>query len=110
MFYLAIVVTLQIIAPQNSPEQIVQKLAIPDQKRLRVYLDSGRSDVEFLASTQAFHKTLDKLGVANVFYAFPGGHGVSGEDFGWNYFHKHLKDSLSYVGKQFDHAKVKNAK
>ncbi|QIR41215.1 esterase family protein [Tolypothrix sp. PCC 7910] len=96
--------------PQNSPDQMVQKLAIPDKKRLRVYLDSGRSDVEFLASTQAFHKTLNKLGVANVFYAFPGGHGVSGADFGWNYFHKHLRDSLSYVGKQFDNAKVKNAK
>ncbi|WP_236738853.1 hypothetical protein [Chroogloeocystis siderophila] len=45
--------------------------------------------------------TLNRLGIANVFYTFPGGHGLSGADIGWNYFHKHLYDSLAYVGMQF---------
>jgi hypothetical protein len=31
-----------------------------------------------------------------------GGHGIVGPDVGWNYWHKHLADSLSYVGKQFN--------
>ncbi|MDF2387235.1 esterase family protein [Nostoc ellipsosporum NOK] len=87
--------------PQNSPQQFVQQLSIQDRKRLHVYLDAGLNDTNFLASTKAFHETLNKLGIANVFYAFPGGHGLSGADIGWNYFHKHLKDSLSYVGNQF---------
>lgn len=87
--------------PQNSPQVIVQKLPIQKRKQLHVYLDAGLGDPNLLISTKAFHNTLDKLGVENVFYAFPGGHGLSGPDVGWNYFHKHLKDSLSYVGEQF---------
>jgi enterochelin esterase-like enzyme len=86
---------------QNSPQQIVQQLSIPDRKRLHVYLDAGKGDPNLLASTAQFHATLDKLGIDNVFYVFPGGHGLSGSDIGWNYFHKHLLDSLSYVGQQF---------
>lgn len=92
--------------PQNSPQQIVQQLPFQYRKQLRVYLDAGKSDRNLLASTQAFHKTLDKLGIENVFYAFPGGHGLSGPDVGWNYFHKHLKDSLSFVGEQFKKGRV----
>lgn len=90
---------------QNSPLQIVQQLSIADQKRLRIYLDAGLNDHNLLASTKAFHQVLNKLNIVNVFYAFPGGHGLSGADVGWNYFHKHLKDSLSYVGEQFKTAK-----
>jgi enterochelin esterase-like enzyme len=86
--------------PQNSPQQIVQQLSVADKKRLRIYLDAGLNDTNFLASTKAFHQRLDKLGIANVFYTFPGGHGLSGADVGWNYFHKHLLNSLSYVGEQ----------
>ncbi|MFB2773518.1 alpha/beta hydrolase [Pelatocladus sp. BLCC-F211] len=85
---------------QNSPQQIVQQLSATDRKQLRVYLDAGKNDTDLLASTQTFHQTLNKLGIQNVFYAFPGGHGLSGPDIGWNYFHKHLKDSLTYVGEQ----------
>ncbi|MBW4630496.1 MAG: esterase family protein [Iphinoe sp. HA4291-MV1] len=92
-------------SPRNSPQQIVQQLSIQKRKELRVYLDAGKGDFNLLASTKAFHETLDKLGIENVFYAFPGGHGLSGPDVGWNYFHKHLKDSLSYVGKQFQNSK-----
>lgn len=84
--------------PQNSPQQIVQQLSFQDRKQLRIYLDAGKSDRNLIASTKVFHETLNKLGIENVFHAFPGGHGLSGPDVGWNYFHKHLKDSLSYVG------------
>ena len=90
---------------QNSPQEIVQKLSFNDKKRLRVYLDAGKSDRDLLASTKTFDETLSKLGISHVFYAFPGGHGLSGADVGWNYFHKHLKDSLSYVGQQFKELK-----
>jgi enterochelin esterase-like enzyme len=86
---------------QNSPQQVVQRLNVKQRQRLRVYLDAGENDPDFLASTQLFHQTLNKLGIANVFHAFPGGHGLSGSNVGWNYFHKHLKDSLTYVGQQF---------
>ncbi|MBE9206939.1 esterase family protein [Nostoc sp. LEGE 06077] len=86
---------------QNSPLQIVQQLSIADRNKLRIYLDAGLNDSNLLASTKTFHQTLNKLGIANVFYAFPGGHGLSGADVGWNYFHKHLQDSLAYVGSQF---------
>ncbi|NMG11534.1 alpha/beta hydrolase-fold protein [Brasilonema sp. UFV-L1] len=92
--------------PRNSPQQIVQQLPVEERQQLRVYLDAGKSDSDLLASTKVFHKTLDKLGIENVFYAFEGGHGLSGPDVGWNYFHKHLKDSLSYVGKQFHAFKI----
>jgi enterochelin esterase-like enzyme len=91
--------------PQNSPENIVQQLSPQQKQQLRVYLDAGRNDRNLLASTKAFAETLNKLGIKNVFYAFPGGHGLSGPDIGWNYFHKHLKDSLSYVGEQFKKVK-----
>ncbi|HEY9657771.1 MAG TPA: alpha/beta hydrolase-fold protein, partial [Allocoleopsis sp.] len=74
----------------NSPESFVQQLSVQQQQPLRIYLDAGKSDTDLLASTQQFHQTLDQLGIANVFYAFPGGHGLSGADYGWNYFHKHL--------------------
>ncbi|WP_414573485.1 alpha/beta hydrolase [Nostoc sp. CCY 9925] len=86
---------------QNSPQKIVQQLSPQDRKQLRVYLDAGVNDIDLLASTKAFNETLNKLGIVHVFHAFPGGHGLSGANVGWNYFHKHLKNSLSYVGEQF---------
>lgn len=86
----------------NSPEKFVQQLPVQQQKLLRIYLDAGKSDTDLLASTQQFHQTLERLGIANVFYAFPGGHGLAGADYGWNYFHKHLTDSLGYVGARFN--------
>lgn len=91
--------------PQNSPQQFVQQLSPEDRKKLHIYLDAGLNDTELLASTKSFHQTLNQLGIANVFYQFPGGHGLSGADIGWNYFHKHLRDSLMYVGEQFNNSK-----
>lgn len=87
--------------PGNSPDDLVQHLPVQERRRLRVYLDVGQGDPRFLASTEQFHQTLDSLGIANEFHVFPGGHGLSGPDVGWNYFHKHLADSLNYVGEQF---------
>jgi hypothetical protein len=60
-------------------------------------------DSSFLTSSQQFHGVLDRLHVDNVFDAFPGGHGLSGPNFGWNY-HKHAADSLGFVGKKFQAA------
>lgn len=90
--------------PQNSPQVFVQQIPVKQRQRLHIYLDAGLNDLtgsEFLDSTRQFHRTLDKLGIDNVFHAFPGGHGLSGPDIGWNYDHKHAADSLSFVGKQF---------
>lgn len=86
----------------NSPQAFVQQLSPQQRRQLRIYLDAGQNDVDFVASSQQFHQTLDRLGIENAYYTFPGGHGLSGADIGWNYFHKHLKDSLSYVGQQFE--------
>jgi hypothetical protein len=61
-------------------------------------------DSSFLTSSRQFHGVLDRLHVDNVFYVFPGGHGLSGPNFGWNYDHKHAADSLGFVGKKFQAA------
>ena len=90
--------------PQNSPTQLVQTLFPAELKRIHVYADAGKDDVmdtSFLTSSSQFHEVLDRLHVDNVFYAFPGGHGLAGPNFGWNYDHKHAMDSLGYVGKRF---------
>jgi enterochelin esterase-like enzyme len=92
---------------ENSPNQMIQQIPIARLKSVRAYIDAGQSDTDLLASTQQFHQTLERLGVANEFHAFLGGHGLTGADFGWNYFHKHLENSLSYVGRQFYQAGVK---
>jgi enterochelin esterase-like enzyme len=86
---------------ENSPNQWIQKIPTAHLRMIRAYLDAGQSDPDLLASTQQFDQTLERLGVAHEFHAFPGGHGVTGADFGWNYFHKHFVNSLSYVGRQF---------
>lgn len=86
---------------QNSPQAFVTQLPPQQLEQVRIYLDAGRNDTEFVASTQQFHQTLNQLGIPNEFNVFPGGHGLSGADIGWNYFHKHLNDSLTYVGEQF---------
>ncbi len=87
--------------PKNSPNAIVTTLSAAERKPLRFYIDAGTSDHNLLASSHQFDRTLTHLGLSHVFYEFPGGHGLTGPDFGWNYFRKHLKDSLSYVGQQW---------
>ncbi|MEO8891292.1 MAG: alpha/beta hydrolase-fold protein, partial [Coleofasciculaceae cyanobacterium] len=91
--------------PANSPEEIVKTLTPEQRKRLRMYFDTGKDDLEgpeFLESSKKFHEILNQLGIENQFNIFPGGHGVTGPDFGWNYNNKHSRDSLAYVGKQFE--------
>jgi enterochelin esterase-like enzyme len=88
----------------NSPQDFIKTIPVAERERIRAYLDAGEQDQEFLTSTQQFHQTLDKLGIANEFHAFLGGHGIVGADVGWNYWHKHLADQLTYVGKQFKQA------
>lgn len=90
--------------PENSPQNLVKKIPVKERKLLHIYMDAGKDDLmgkEFLDSSQKFHETLDELGIHNEFHAFPGGHGLQGPDYGWNYDHKHAHDSLSFVGKQF---------
>jgi enterochelin esterase-like enzyme len=87
--------------PQNSPEKFVSELPPDLTAKIKVYLDAGKDDHKYLAATESFHRTLDRLNVSNEYNVFPGGHGIIGEDVGWNYWHKHLYDSLSFVGQHF---------
>jgi enterochelin esterase-like enzyme len=90
--------------PQNSPQSFISQIPAAQRQPLRIYMDAGLNDLsgpQMLNSTRQFHETLKQLGVQHVFYTFPGGHGLSGPDYGWNYDHKHAIDSLSYVGQQF---------
>ena len=86
---------------ENSPEVFVEDIPTDVRKQLRIYLDAGESDEKFLDSTKEFHETLDRLEIPNEFHVYPGGHGIAGQNVGWNYWHKHLANSLSFVGKQF---------
>jgi len=94
----------------NSPKlfvkQVIQKLPQEKRQHLGFYIDAGESDGEFVSSSQAFHQELNQLKIANQFNIFPGGHGITGANYGWNYFRKHLVDSLSYVGVQFKKAEL----
>ncbi len=66
---------------ENSPQEIVKKLSLTQRQSLRIYLDAGKDDLmtqEFINFTRKFHQTLNQLGIQNVFYIFPGGHGLSG--------------------------------
>lgn len=95
--------------PENSPQSLVKKIPVKERKLLHIYMDAGKDDLmgtEFLDSSRKFHETLNKLGIDNEFHAFPGGHGLKGPDYGWNYDHKHAHDSLSFVGKQFQKALI----
>lgn len=85
----------------NSPQLFVQQVPLETRPQLRVYLDAGKEDAKYLQATQQFHQTLDRLKIPNEFHVFPGGHGIVGKNVGWNYWHKHLTNSLSFVGKQF---------
>jgi len=96
----------------NSPQSFIQKLPPSQLQCLRAYVDAGVADADEIASSRQFHQTLTQLGIPHEFHAFPGGHGLSGPDYGWNYIHKHSFDSLSYVGQQFQQAltSIENSK
>ncbi len=85
----------------NSPQLFIQQIPLEIRPQLRVYLDAGKEDAKYLQATQQFHQALDQLNIPNQFNVFPGGHGIVGKNVGWNYWHTHLADSLTFVGKQF---------
>lgn len=90
--------------PQNSPQVFIRNIPPAQRQKIRIYIDAGLNDLagsQFLDSTRKFHETLTQLDIQHEFHEWPGGHGLSGPDYGWNYDHKHAADSLSYVGKQF---------
>jgi enterochelin esterase-like enzyme len=87
--------------PENSPASFIGQLPPQKLKSISIYLDAGVDDHKYLKSTKDFHQVLDRLEVANEYHEFPGGHGIAGPDVGWNYWHKHLADSLTFVGQRF---------
>jgi hypothetical protein len=82
----------------------ISQVAPSLRKKLWIYLDAGEGDGKYLTQSLQFHQKLDQMGVINVFKEFPGGHGIFGADVGWNYWHHHLTDSLSFVGDRFKDA------
>jgi enterochelin esterase-like enzyme len=86
---------------QNSPQLFITEISKSDRARIRAYLDAGEGDEKYLESTRDFYTVLKQLGIQSELHVFPGGHGIVGQDVGWNYWRKHLKDSLSFVGRQF---------
>lgn len=85
----------------NSPLALIETLSPSVIHGIHFYLDAGSQDGEFLDSTRAFAQHLQALGGETIFHEFPGGHGIVGPNVGWNYWHKHLADSLRFVGQQF---------
>lgn len=85
---------------QNSPMKFVKTLAPQDQKRLRIYMDTGKSDTFELKQAIQFQQVLNQLQIANALRQFPGGHT-------WRYWRQHLADSLTFIGEQFQLASRK---
>ncbi len=80
--------------PQNSPINLVRKLSPQQRQRLRIYMDTGLSDSFFLNQNRQFNRVLNQLRIPHVLREFPGEHT-------WAYWRKHLGDSLTFVGQQF---------
>ncbi|MEH2454981.1 alpha/beta hydrolase [Nostoc sp.] len=80
--------------PINSPITYIKTIPPQAKKRLRIYLDSGISDIEEIDQAEQFAKVLNELKIYNLFRQFPGSHT-------WKYWRKHLADSLTFVGEQF---------
>ncbi|MEH2299656.1 MAG: alpha/beta hydrolase-fold protein [Nostoc sp.] len=80
--------------PINSPIAYIKTIPPQAKKRLRIYLDSGKSDIEEIDQAEQFAKVLNELKIYNLFRQFPGSHT-------WKYWRKHLADSLTFVGEQF---------
>ncbi|MFM7427869.1 MAG: alpha/beta hydrolase [Elainella sp.] len=78
----------------NSPMSYIKTLPSSTQQSLRIYLDTGTSDQDYLQQAEAFHQELNRLQISNVLQTFPGSHS-------WSYWRQHLADSLTYVGEQF---------
>ncbi|BAZ66924.1 putative esterase [Fischerella sp. NIES-4106] len=79
---------------KNSPIIYIKNIPPQAQKKLRIYLDTGKSDIEEMEQAKQFTKVLSQLKIYHIFREFPGSHT-------WNYWHEHLADSLTFVGEQF---------
>ncbi|GAA6622432.1 alpha/beta hydrolase [Scytonema sp. NUACC26] len=87
--------------PQNSPISYIKTISPQAQKRIRIYLDTGKSDEE-LDEAQKFSQVLSQEKIYNVFRQFPGSHT-------WSYWREHLADSLTFVGEQFKILEIQHA-
>jgi enterochelin esterase-like enzyme len=85
--------------PRNSPITYIKSIPIQAQKRLRIYLDSGTSDIEGIHEAEQFSKVLNQLKIYNLLRKFPGSHT-------WQYWREHLTDSVTFVGEQFKSAEI----
>jgi enterochelin esterase-like enzyme len=88
--------------PQNSPVSYINTISPQDRKRLKIYLDSGKEDIEELQEAQQFSQVLGQMKVYNMFRQFPGTHT-------WSYWRTHLADSLTFVGEQFKISQIAHA-
>ncbi len=94
---------------EDSPMFYIDRLSEDQRKNLKIYLDAGEKENGFQRESREFHQKLDNLGVMNEFNVFPGGHrgkDVPEADKAWNYWHKHLTDSLGYVGDRLREAEL----
>ncbi|OYD94770.1 esterase [Nostoc sp. 'Peltigera membranacea cyanobiont' 210A] len=87
--------------PANSPIFYIKTIPRQAQKRLKIYLDSGTSDIDEIREAERFSKALNQLKIYNSFREFPGSHT-------WQYWRKHLANSLTFVGEQFRASETAN--
>ncbi|WP_414752740.1 alpha/beta hydrolase [Anabaena sp. CCY 9910] len=85
--------------PSNSPITFIKDVPTQAKKRLRIYLDTGSSDIDEVKEGEKFSQELARLNIYHVFRQFPGSHT-------WQYWREHLTDSLTFVGEQFKAAQV----
>ena len=85
--------------PQNSPISYIKSIPPQAKKKLRIYLDSGTSDIEEIDEAKEFTKVLSQLKIYHLFRQFPGSHT-------WQYWREHLTDSLTFVGEQFKASQI----
>ncbi|ARV58289.1 esterase [Nostocales cyanobacterium HT-58-2] len=88
--------------PDNSPITYIKTISPQDKKRLKIYLDSGKEDIEELKEAQQFSEVLGQMKIYNMFRQFPGSHT-------WSYWRTHLADSLTFVGEQFKISQIAHA-
>ena len=87
---------------ENSPITYIKTIPTQANKRLRIYLDAGKSDTEELDDARQFNQVLSQLKIYNMFRQFPGSHT-------WDYWREHLADSLTFVGEQFRISQIAHA-
>lgn len=87
---------------ENSPVTYIKTIPPLAKKRLRIYMDAGKSDTEELDEARQFNQVLSQLKIYNMFRQFPGNHT-------WDYWREHLADSLTFVGEQFRISQIAHA-